>query len=303
MSLSICNEAESDPFHICSMTAYASGECWWQGFQLIIELKGVNHRFLDLSFKLPDITRSLEPQLRQKMSQTLRRGRVEFLLTIRKSFKEQASLSINLGLVKSISEAIQQIEHATRFHLAATSPLDLLQWPGVIEEDQMDREALDLQISHLLDRVLEDFRHTRKREGSEIARIIDERCNDILKEASLARDRLGSLVGHYREKFIRRIQEIEITVDEIRLEQELAYLLQKSDIAEELDRLEVHSREIKNIIRNKPPAGRRLDFLTQELHREANTLGSKSQDLDTTRTSLEIKLLTEQIKEQVQNIE
>ena len=303
MSLSICNEAESDPFHICSMTAYASGECWWQGFQLIIELKGVNHRFLDLSFKLPDITRSLEPQLRQKMSQTLRRGRVEFLLTIRKSFKEQASLSINLGLVKSIREAIEQIGHATRFDLAATSPLDLLQWPGVIEEDQMDREGLDLQISHLLDRVLEDFRHTRKREGSEIARIIDERCNDILKEASLARDRLGSLVGYYREKLIRRIQEIEITVDEIRLEQELAYLLQKSDIAEELDRLEVHSREIKNIIRNKPPAGRRLDFLTQELHREANTLGSKSQDLDTTRTSLEIKLLTEQIKEQVQNIE
>lgn len=303
MSLSICNETESDPFHICSMTAYASGECWWQGFQLIIELKGVNHRFLDLSFKLPDITRSLEPQLRQKISQTLRRGRVEFLLTIRKNFKEQASLSINLGLVKSIKEAIEQIEHATRFDLAATSPLDLLQWPGVIEEDQMDREALDLQISHLLDRVLEDFRLTRRREGSEIARIIDERCNDILKEASMARERLGSLVGHYREKLIRRIQEIEITVDEIRLEQELAYLLQKSDIAEELDRLEVHSREIKNIIRNKPPAGRRLDFLTQELHREANTLGSKSQDLDTTRTSLEIKLLTEQIKEQVQNIE
>ena len=286
-----------------SMTAFAGSETEWEGLLIAVEIRAVNHRFLDLSLRLPETLRGLEAAIRSPIGDYAQRGRIECTLTLKPTDQTTTTLKINLPLMIELIKATKTIESMAGHPLGAFSALDILKWPGALHQPETDRDALQkvtlLMMRDALQRLVEE----REREGLQLGHLIKSRCELIQEEVRKARGRLPIVKDQLKEKVLNRLSELTFSPDTERLEQELVYLAQKMDVAEELDRLDLHLLEILKTLDQDQPIGRRLDFLIQELHREANTLGSKSGDIETSRYSVEMKVLIEQMREQVQNIE
>jgi uncharacterized protein (TIGR00255 family) len=284
------------------MTGFAREDTETQFGTLTCELRSVNHRYLDVHFRLPEELRAKEIELRQRIGNTLKRGKVDCSLHLRRSGSTAAALEINADLVRQIGARIDEI--VTLVPAAqAVDPVDILRWPGVIEEPAIDTDPLFDAATVLLEHTLGALGQMRSSEGQRIASMLETRCKDILLLAAGVRERMPQVLDAVRAKQQERIDKLDIDADPARLETELALVAQKLDVDEELDRLESHISEIRTALQNKDAVGRRLDFLMQELNREANTLGSKSADAETTKAAVELKVLIEQMREQIQNVE
>ena len=287
---------------IRSMTAFASCEEEVSGYTLIWELRSVNHRYLDVSARLPEIFRSVEAPIRETVAQYLKRGKVDCNLFYKKENQTEEKIEINEGRLNELLRATATIEKSIS-QSQAISALDILRWPGIQAEIREDLEPIHQAALSLLNQTLEQLVHAREREGSNIAEMVESRCQQIAQQMVLAKNRLPEVQQQLRDKLQKKIDTLLEEPEQSRLEQEVVYFLQKMDVEEELDRLDSHIKEVRRILTQQEPVGRRLDFLMQELNREANTLGSKSADIQTTNVSVEIKVLIEQMREQIQNIE
>lgn len=287
---------------ILSMTGYAVASRELAGGLLSVELRAVNHRYLDLSLRLPDELRLLENQLREKLAGRVSRGKLDCRIGFSARAEQQPKLQLNSAF---LSDLVQLAGHARTIAPGAGDLKlgELLRWPGVLITDAVTPEAMQQTALELLDLALADFAATRGREGEKLAQMLLER---IAKMETLVADiapRLPAIVAAYDDKLKTRLVEALGSLDDDRVRQEVALFAQKIDVAEELSRLTAHLGEIRRILKQGGAVGKRLDFLMQELHREANTLGSKSVALETSQTALELKVLIEQMREQVQNIE
>lgn len=287
---------------IRSMTAFARTEVSAPWGTATWELRSVNNRFLDVFVRLPDELKTVDPAVREKVRDRLQRGKLDVSLRLGLDATNGASLNMDADVARRLLEAVNEVRTMAR-DAAPVNPLEVLRWPGVIRAPEMDMDTLADEVMALLDRALDELVATREREGEKIAAMVTARCEEIERLVGEVRERLPAVMAAARERLATRVAELVAQVDEQRLEQELALLAQKSDAAEELDRLEAHAEEVRRVLTGKKPAGRRLDFLMQELNREANTLGSKSADQQTTRAAVDLKVAIEQIREQIQNVE
>ena len=284
---------------VASMTAFARREDSGEWGHAVWEVRTVNHRYLDISIRLPEELRVLEGKVRERISARLKRGKVECNLRFN-SESAAGDFNVNTGLIEKIIQASADLP-VTR--PAPINPVDILRWPGVIDKNTPDLEQLGKSLIVLLDQTLEDLLETRRREGGKISEMIETRCELSLQQVHRIREIIPEIIASTSDRHVARVREIGIELDNGRLEQEISLLAQKLDVAEELDRLETHILEVKRVLTDTEPVGRRLDFLMQEMNREANTLGSKSAHIDTSNASIELKVLIEQMREQIQNIE
>ncbi len=287
---------------IRSMTAFSRQEASSEYGELTMEIRTVNHRYLDIFLRLPEDIRSLEPLIRERIGARLSRGKLECALRLQPAEQARETLSLNESLIRQIAEASRHID-GILYDPAPISSLDVLRWPGVIQSRSPDPEALKNDILALLDATLDDLLATREREGARLADMITERCDEMDRIVDSVQAKMPEIMQAWRDKLKQRLEEAGIEHDDERLEQELVLLAQKTDVAEEMDRLKMHIDEVRRVLAEDKPVGRRLDFLMQELNREANTLGAKSVHADTTRASVDMKVLIEQMREQIQNIE
>ncbi len=288
---------------IRSMTGFARRERQGSWGTLACEIRSVNHRYLELSLRLPDDLRSLEGDARQAVSAALRRGKVDVGLYLRGQPAQTGTLEINRALVDQLARTARDVAAMAGSSLAAVSPLELLRWPGVIREPENDLQPVQAAAIQLLQETVHELNESRAREGARLREMLHGRCEALHQSVRQLRARLPEIAARIRERVGDRVAQLGGTVDPARLEQELVLLAYKMDFAEELDRLGSHVTEALQILDAKEPAGRRLDFLMQEFNREANTLSSKSQDADTTRAAVDMKVLIEQMREQIQNVE
>jgi len=284
------------------MTAYAGNEARIGDSTLNCELRSVNHRYCDITIKLPDHLRFIEADLRSLIAAKINRGKIECSLSVKKQPKDAQHFNININAVIALLAATDQIEEQMQASLSF-SALDVLAFPGIQQEPTTDKSHLNEEITHLVKQTLTQFLEVREREGAQLKVLIEERCIKMQGFVALASKRIPAVLLLIRNKLTDRITELVAQPDFDRLEQELVFLAQKLDITEELDRLDTHVTEVLRVLKEKDPVGRRLDFLMQELNREANTLGSKSTDKEMTQIAIELKVLIEQIREQIQNIE
>jgi uncharacterized protein (TIGR00255 family) len=284
------------------MTGFARESAETDIGTLTWEIRAVNHRYLDVQFKIPEVLRPKEQAFRQQASSTLGRGKVECALFFRRAFDETSELQIDTSLVELIGHRISDLT-AKLSNVAAVNPIDILRWPGVVQQNEVDLEPLMNEARKLFDCALSAINEMRASEGARISEMLDSRCADIEKIAKTVRGRMPDVLEAVRAKQQERIDNLDVEADPARLEVELALLATKIDVDEELDRLESHLVEIRDALKASKPVGRRLDFLMQELNREANTLGSKSADTETTRAAVDLKVLIEQMREQIQNVE
>jgi len=285
-----------------SMTGFARQAAECPLGTLTWELRTVNHRYLDVQFRLPEELRPSETDLRQQVSGQLKRGKIECSLHFRRAISEATALKINQDLVMQLRAKLDELSemlHESR----AVDPIDVLRWPGVVTETEIDTGPLYEEASRLLDDTLAALGKMRASEGERIAEMIESRCADIMTISTSVRARMPDVLAAVRTRQQERIAKLDIEADPARLETELALIAQKLDIDEELDRLDSHISEIREVMASDGAVGRRLDFLMQELNREANTLGSKSADTETTKAAVELKVLIEQMREQIQNVE
>lgn len=287
---------------IASMTGFARREAAGPWGRLVCELRSVNHRFLECSFRLPDEVRSSEPELRQIATRDLRRGKVDCSVSFRPTQEGELALDVDRQALERVLTKVREIAAALPGD-HTVNVMDVLRWPGVIQEDNTGSEEVGAAVRALFAATVADLAAARGREGERLRELIDQRCASLEGLVAQVRARLPEVQARVRERLNERLADLKAQVDQDRLEQELALLLQRLDVDEELDRLTGHIAEIRRVIGASEPAGRRLDFLMQELNREANTLSSKSQDLETTRAAVEMKVTIEQMREQVQNIE
>jgi len=287
---------------IRSMTAFASISVEKPDAELTWELRSVNHRYLEAFVRLPDELRAMEPMVRARVNARLGRGKLECVLRCRWAAQVATALELDQDRLKAVVDACRRVEKRSA---EATSPgvIDLLRWPGVVREPEPDTGQVQPQALELLDLALDELVATREREGEKAKGLLAARLQGVEQQVQKARQRLPEVQARIREKLETRLAELETRVDTDRLEQELLFLVQKMDVDEELDRLETHVTEVSRVLERHEPVGRRLDFLMQEFNREANTLGSKSADSETTAVSVELKVLIEQMREQVQNVE
>lgn len=285
-----------------SMTAFARQELVKDWGVLTLELRSVNHRYLDISLRIPDEFRNVETKLRERIAEKLARGKVDVGLRFTRNESNNGDMLIDEELVQRVANASRTVDHIL-YNPGSVSSLDVLRWPGVIKPAKLDSNELNTTVLELLDVTLKDMLEGREREGEKLAELIQQRCSAISDVIKKVKKRLPEIMQLWREKLLKRIQDASVEVDENRLEQELVIIAQKTDVDEELDRLETHVAEVERVLKSEKPIGRRLDFLMQELNREANTLGSKSIDTDTTKASVDLKVLIEQMREQIQNIE
>jgi uncharacterized protein (TIGR00255 family) len=284
------------------MTAYAGNEARIGDSTLNCELRSVNHRYCDITLKLPDHLRFIETDLRAIIAAKVNRGKVECSLSVKKQAKDGHSFNVNIDAVRALLAATDAIEE----HMLAAlsfSALDILAFPGIQQEPATDKTHLNEEITHLVKQTLAKFLEVREREGAQLKILIEERCIKMQGFVVLASKRMPEVLLLIRNKLTDKINELVAQPDFDRLEQELVFMAQKLDITEELDRLDTHITEVLRVLKEKDPVGRRLDFLMQELNREANTLGSKSTDKEMTQIAIELKVLIEQMREQIQNIE
>jgi TIGR00255 family protein len=285
---------------IRSMTAFASGERATPWGVLACELRSVNHRFLETGLRLSDELRALEPLLRERVAARVQRGKLDLALRLRAP-ESTASLVVNEALLGQLGELATKLDG--QFPGLRVEFTQLLQVPGVMQVQAADSEALQAEALSLLDEVLDGFVAAREREGAKLATAIVERVDGIERIAAQVRELIPAIRDGQRTKLAARLADLPHPVDPGRAEQELVLWLQKLDVDEELDRLGSHIAEIRRILAQREPVGRRLDFLLQEFNREANTLGSKSVDARTSAAAVELKVLIDQVREQVQNIE
>jgi len=285
---------------IRSMTAFASAEQQGPDGALGCELRAVNHRFLELGLRLPDELRALEPMIRERVSARVGRGKLDLGMRLRPPAGSE-SLQLDPGMVGQLSQLAQELHG--RFPMLKVELTNLLQYPGLLAGRGADGERLQASALALVDEVLEAFIAARAREGAKLAEVILERVDAIERIAGEVRELVPAIRAGQRQKLESRLADLPQPVDPGRLEQELVLSLQKLDVDEELDRLDSHVAELRRVLRQDAPVGRRLDFLLQEFNREANTLGSKSVDARTSAAAVELKVLIDQVREQVQNIE
>jgi len=286
---------------IRSMTGFARRERQFPWGLLSWELKTVNHRFLEIGCRLPEDFRSAEADFRQTIAGAVRRGKVDVSLHFRPAVAA-SSLEVDADLLGSLAQRAQQIAAAAGT-AARIEVLELLRWPGVMRDDKRDTVALIAAAQTLLGEALAELTRFRDSEGGRLRDALEQRCAGLLDFAAMVAERLPEVRARMRSKLLDRIAQLVTEVNHERLEQELAILAQRQDVDEELDRLRGHVTEVRKAFTVQEAAGRRLDFLMQELNREANTLSSKSQDIETTRAAVDMKVLIEQMREQVQNIE
>ncbi|HTN29810.1 MAG TPA: YicC/YloC family endoribonuclease [Pseudomonas sp.] len=284
-----------------SMTAFARSERAGGYGTLSWELRSVNHRYLEPHLRLPDAFRDLEGAVREALRQGLSRGKVECTLRFTEAGSGQ-TLQVDRDCAAQLITAAEEVAALIR-QPAPINPLEVLAWPGVLVGDATDPQALNAAALELFGEALAQLREGREREGAELARLLEERLDGILLEVATLREQIPNMLGLQRQKILDRFTELKLELDSQRLEQELVMLAQKSDVAEELDRLSTHVGEVRRVLKAGGAAGRRLDFLMQELNREANTLGSKAYDPRSTQAAVNLKVLIEQMREQVQNIE
>ncbi|MDG2107591.1 MAG: YicC family protein [Woeseiaceae bacterium] len=285
-----------------SMTGFARESVETTLGTLTWEIRAVNHRYLDVQFKLPEDLRPKEQDFRQQVSAILERGKVECGLYFRRAMDQQTEMQIDTALVELLGIRIAELS-VTLPATAAVNPIEILRWPGVMKSPEIDAEPLFEYAGTLLDTALQSIAGMRLSEGSRIAEMLKSRVTEIEVIATSIRKRMPEVLTASRVKQQERLNKLNIEADPARLEIELALVAQKIDIDEELDRLESHIVEIRDALMNEKTVGRRLDFLMQELNREANTLGSKSADTETTKAAVDLKVLIEQMREQIQNVE
>lgn len=286
---------------IRSMTAFAHVEHAGPKVTLAWELRSVNHRYLELGFWLPDTFRDLEGQLRERVRQQLARGKLDCTL----QYQEQAGtrqLALNTERVRELVDAAQAIAQLME-QPAPLNPMEVLAWPGVLTGNEVDLQALRQTALETFAKALDDLQKGRLREGEQLSALLTDRLQSIVEEVTQLRELLPGMLAHQRQRIIDRFNELRLELNPQRLEQELVLLAQKTDVTEELDRLLTHVREVGLVLQSDAPVGRRLDFLMQELNREANTLASKAFDPGSTQVAVNIKVLIEQMREQIQNIE
>jgi uncharacterized protein (TIGR00255 family) len=284
-----------------SMTGFARGSVSTEAQTVTVECRSVNNRFLDIQFRMPETMREYEAALREQVNKAFSRGKLE--LTIRAH--ENASYSpvtIDRERLSAFQSAFAEISEALP-ESKTPDQLSVLLAPGILVEQASDTEALRSATTEALDQCLSELREQRRAEGQKLAVMVQERCTAIRTQLEVLRAELPALQTAHRQKLLSRLDTLDIEADANRLEEEIVYILQRADVEEEMDRLGAHLDAIETALSGNVPCGRRLDFLMQELNREANTLGSKSTALSTTNTSVEFKVLIEQMREQIQNIE
>ena len=285
-----------------SMTAFARIQQSLDEGELIWELRSVNHRFLELHLKMPEDFRASETRFREILQHRLKRGKVECFLRFNAGDQQSPGISINPQQAKSLVKACQEINDLLH-QPSELDPMEVLQWPGVVQESKLDMKPVLTASEIALNKALDDLIANREREGERMRELILQRCEAIQKIVNKTRKKMPEIQERYQKRLRERLDAINIEVNHDRLEQELVHLAQKMDVDEEIDRLDSHLKEMNDVLNRDEAVGRRLDFLMQELNREANTLGSKSADISSTNASVELKVLIEQMREQIQNIE
>ena len=284
------------------MTGYAARNAELGRAAFSIELKSVNSRFLDLAFRLPEELRSLEPLLRERIATRVQRGKVECRMTLAAVPGAAPRLAVNEGLLAALGEASRAVQAAIP-DARPMSVAELLHWPGMLSEDPSAAEVLRQGALASFEQALEEYAASRTREGEKLKTVVGERVSAMIAILERVKPMLPDAIAAYQEKMASRLREVLSTADEDRIRQEMAMFGIKIDVAEELSRLQVHLDEVQRVLAAGGAAGRRLDFLMQELNREANTLGSKSVSREVSDAVVELKILIEQMREQVQNIE
>jgi uncharacterized protein (TIGR00255 family) len=288
---------------IRSMTGFARRERQGPWGTLTCELRSVNHRYLELSLRLPDDLRGLENDARQLLSGSLRRGKVDAGVYLKGALAGTTSLEVNRAVIEQVVAGAAEVRAIAGDAAGNLNPLDVLRWPGVIRDTERDVTPIAAAAVDLLEETAADLNGARAREGARIRDMLAQRCEALRELVGVVRARLPEVSARIRSRVLERVAQLGTTIDAERLEQEIAMLAYKMDVEEELDRLGSHIAETLQVLDSKEPAGRRLDFLMQEFNREANTLSSKSQDSETTRAAVDMKVLIEQMREQVQNVE
>ncbi|MEO7558437.1 MAG: YicC/YloC family endoribonuclease [Gammaproteobacteria bacterium] len=293
---------------IRSMTAYARRLRPAPGGVLCWELRSINHRFAEISVHLPDDLRGLESAVRERIALSLKRGKIECSLRLQKAMAPSGAdstspeLRVNEALVKQLLQAARRINGWSE-NPAPLNALDLLRWPGVLQTPELPEELIAGEALALLDEAIGELVGARAREGAKIAAVIEQRCLAMQDIVAQMGRQLPAILARLRARLSGRFTELSIELDPARLEQEMLILIQKIDVDEELERLSMHVHEVRRLLHEDEPVGRRLDFLMQELNREANTLGSKSVDTETSRAAIDLKVIVEQMREQIQNVE
>jgi uncharacterized protein (TIGR00255 family) len=287
---------------IRSMTAFSSQEYHSDWGVMIWELRSVNHRYLEPFIRFPDSLRTLEARVRERISRVISRGKVECTLKLQLAPSAFTALSVNPALVRRLLEIASELDGIMGPGRGLELG-DIMRWPGVITEEEFHSDKLETAVLACLDTALAELIANREREGERLAEMLQQRCRSMREQVRRIRARRPEVLKGLREKLLARLADIPLEPDANRLEQELVIIAQRLDVEEEMDRLDAHLDEIDAVLKRREPVGRRLDFLMQELHREANTLSSKSSDTETTRAAVELKVLIEQMREQVQNIE
>lgn len=287
---------------IRSMTGFARRERQGPWGTLVCEVRTVNHRYLETSLRLPDELKALDNDARQAIAAALRRGKVDANLYLKSAAGSQRSLELDSQLLEELIARVDQIRGQLKYP-APVSPVELLRWPGVVREGEIDIKPVLGAALELVQEALNELNETRLREGQRIRELLLTRCTTMRTQVLAVRARLPEVSKRMRDRIVERISQLGTTPDPERLEQELVIYAHKMDVDEELDRLGGHLEEVTSVLSSAEPAGRRLDFLMQELNREANTLSSKSQDSETTRAAVDMKVAIEQMREQVQNVE
>lgn len=287
---------------IASMTGFARREITGAWGTLVCELRSVNHRFLEAGFRLPDELRATEGELRARLTKQLRRGKVDCSVSYRRPQGADSAPQIDSAALQRLLAAVHVVSGSLPQGVSVNA-LDVLRWPGVLHEDSTRGDELLAAAREVFAETLDELLAARAREGERLRELLEQRCTGLETLVLSVRARLPEVQARVRTRLNERVAELTASPDHERLEQELAIILQRLDVDEELERLTGHISEVRRVIAGNEPAGRRLDFLMQELNREANTLSSKSQDLETTRSAVDMKVLIEQMREQVQNIE
>ena len=287
---------------ISSMTAFARQEHTDSWGILTLELRSVNHRYLDIGLRLPDELRVLEGRIREQLQNQLNRGKVDIQIRYQPETHASGELQLDTTLIEQLAHASKQVERFFPEQRPVTT-LEIMRWPGVLQIPQVEPEVLHARTMELLDAAIAELIRGRQREGEKLKAILEERCQGISGIVQQMRSLIPEIKQSWRDKLQARLSEVKGELDPGRLEQELVIMAQKIDVDEELDRLATHVTEVSRALNATKPIGRRLDFLMQELNREANTLGSKSVDARTGTASVDLKVLIEQMREQVQNIE
>ena len=287
---------------IRSMTAFARAEQNTDWGTATWELRSVNNRYLDVAPKLPEDLRQLEPEVRNRIRSSLQRGKVDCHLRVSYRSEGGAGFELDPELARHVVDAAREVERFME-RPGPVNAIDILRWPGVIRPRSLDLEKVATDVLQCLDVALLDLRAAREREGEKILGMLQQRLDAIRNLVAEARARAPEAAHAARSRLAERLAELEVEVDRERLEQEIAIIAQKADVAEELDRLQAHLSEVRRILGEDLPAGRRLDFLMQELNREANTLGAKSADTGGVLASVDLKVQIEQMREQIQNVE